>query len=353
MQLLRDDRHKWVERRRQRQVGDQREGDHGGHRRIPSGERALAHQPCLEVSVRSVRRSAAFGMSVNGIGNGTCADNTCRAGLFAHTAVIVLPPRADSPMAAAGDVDVVHVDAEGAGTNRFGDLQAVGGVGGPDRSGQAVLAVVGDTNRVALVGILQHRQHRTEDLLLGDAHLVGGVGEQRGPDIPTAVVRAVVAADDDACALVDAGADVALHTVLLALGDKGTDVGGLIGRITDLQARHHLRERVDHLVVAAFTNQDPGLQHTPLPVVHQPGCLQSRDGAVDVRVIENDRCGLAAQLQTHPLELLAADRSNPPPAGGGAGERDLVHAGMPHQVLAGVPAARNGSRRSAPGSASA
>src|SRR5258705_10150991 len=225
----------------------------------------------------------------------------------------------------AGDVDVVHVDAEGARANRFGDLQAVGGVGGPDRSGQAVLAVVGDANRVALVGILQHRQHRTEDLLAGDAHLVGGVGEQRWPDIPTAVVRAVVAADDDACALVEAGADVALHAVLLALGAKGTDVGGLIGRITDLQARHHLRERVDHFVVAAFTNQDPGLQHTPLPVVHQPRCLQSRDGAVDVRIIENDRCGLAAQLQTHPLELLTADLSNPPPASGGAGKRNLVH----------------------------
>jgi hypothetical protein len=150
-----------------------------------------------------------------------------------------------------------------------------------------------------------------------------------GRNIPAAVVRAVVAADDDACALVEAGADVALHAVLLALGDKGTDVGGFIGGITDLQARHHLRERVDHLVVAAFANQDPGLQHTALPVVHQPGRLQSRDGAVDVGVIEDDRRGLAAQLQADPLELLAADRRDPPPAGCETGERDLVHAGMP------------------------
>src|SRR5258705_2058723 len=182
----------------------------------------------------------------------------------------------------AGDVDVVHVDAEGAGTNRFGDLQAVGGVGGPDRSGQAVLAVVGDTNRVALVAILQHGQHRTEDLLLGDAHLVGGVGEQRGPDIPTAVVRAVVAADDDACTLVEAGADVALHAVLLALGDKGTDVGGFIGGSNDLQAPPHLREGLDHPRAAAVPKHESGLQQTTPPRVQQPPRPSILDAAVAV-----------------------------------------------------------------------
>ena len=51
VQLLGDDRHQRVERRGQRQVGDQRERDHGGHRRIAPGEGTLAHQR-QPVSVR-------------------------------------------------------------------------------------------------------------------------------------------------------------------------------------------------------------------------------------------------------------------------------------------------------------
>src|SRR5258708_16240974 len=54
----------------------------------------------------------------------------------------------------AGDVDVVHVDAEGAGTNRFGDLQAVGGVRGPGPSAQALLAFLDHAHRVAPVAPL-------------------------------------------------------------------------------------------------------------------------------------------------------------------------------------------------------
>ena len=67
VQLLRDDRHQRVERRGQRQVRDQREHDHGGDRRIPSGEWALAHQCCPSVSVI-------------GFGQGTCGSNFVGSG---------------------------------------------------------------------------------------------------------------------------------------------------------------------------------------------------------------------------------------------------------------------------------
>ena len=76
MQLLGDDRHQRIERRGQREVGDQRERDHRGHRRIPPGKGALAHQPGPSVTVGTVRRHrAAAGQLVNGFGAGTCACN--------------------------------------------------------------------------------------------------------------------------------------------------------------------------------------------------------------------------------------------------------------------------------------
>ena len=90
------------------------------------------------------------------------------------------------PPNGTADVERVHVDAVGAGAHARGDFEAVRDVGGPHRSGQAVVAVVGDADRVALVAVGQHGQHRAEDFLARDAHVVGGVGEQRRLHVPAA-----------------------------------------------------------------------------------------------------------------------------------------------------------------------
>ena len=50
-----------------------------------------------------------------------------------------------------GGVERVHVDAVGARSDLGGDLQAVSDVGGPHRTGQPVVGVVGDADRVGLV----------------------------------------------------------------------------------------------------------------------------------------------------------------------------------------------------------
>ena len=46
--------------------------------------------------------------------------------------------------------------------------------------------------------------------------------------------RIVRAAEHDSGAFVDPGLNVGLHAILLTLCDKRSDVGGLVGRVTDL-----------------------------------------------------------------------------------------------------------------------
>ena len=160
-----------------------------------------------------------------------------------------------------------------------------------------------------------------------------------GTHVPALVVRRVLAAEDHPGALFDSGSDVVLHPGLLALSDQRADVGRLVGGIADLQARHHVGQRVDNLIAAPLADQDAGLSYAGLPVVHQACGLQFPDRLTDVGVVENDRRRLAAELEAHPLELLTAQRGDAASDRTGPGERHLVHTGMAHQRLAHIGAA--------------
>src|SRR6478752_5171577 len=102
----------------------------------------------------------------------------------------------------ATGVERVHVDAVGARADLGRDLQPVGDIVGPHRTGQPVIAVV---------------------------------GEQRGLDVPATFARFVRAAQHDSRASVDTRVDVAMHAILLALRDERADVRRLVGRIANLQ----------------------------------------------------------------------------------------------------------------------
>ena len=89
------------------------------------------------------------------------------------------------PAERAAELEHEAVDGVGAGAHRVGRPRgAACGVGGPHRAGQAVVGVVGDADRVVDVVVGDHRQHRAEDLLLGDRHLVVDVDEDGRLDVP-------------------------------------------------------------------------------------------------------------------------------------------------------------------------
>ena len=141
---------------------------------------------------------------------------------------------------------------------------------------------------------------------------------------PTVTLRALFLAERD----------VLLDALLLALRDERTDLGRGVGRVADREAADHRRDRVDDLVVTAPAGEDAGLRDARLAVVHERRHLQALDRGREVGVVEDDRRRLAAELEAHALQLLAADGRDAPARRGRTGERDLVDAGVAHEVLA-------------------
>src|SRR5262249_16633117 len=80
----------------------------------------------------------------------------------------------------APGVEGVPVDSVCAGADLLRDLDAARHIGGPYAAGQPIHRVVGDRDRIVLGVIRDDAQHRPEDLLLRDRHLVVDVSEHCG-----------------------------------------------------------------------------------------------------------------------------------------------------------------------------
>src|ERR1700742_3007972 len=131
--------------------------------------------------------------------------------LASHTAFLVPAERG------VGTVGCTTVDTHEAGLDPAGHRQRTLKGTRKHVAGQPVHAVVGDPDRVLFVVERNDRQHRPEDLLLGDGHLVVDVDEKRWPNVISLVETGfgAGAADQRRGALVDTLLDVARHPVVL------------------------------------------------------------------------------------------------------------------------------------------
>src|ERR1700731_755409 len=122
----------------------------------------------------------------------------------------------------------LQVDVAGAdpAANLAGGLDGVGG----DIARQTIGRVVGDPDRVFLVLGTHDHEHRPEDFLTRDGHVLGDVGEDGRANIQALVdaFRQTGTAGDQGGAFLDALLDQALDLVPLAAVDDGTD-GGAFG----------------------------------------------------------------------------------------------------------------------------
>src|SRR4051794_34765850 len=98
------------------------------------------------------------------------------AELASVTGLLVPTKRSHRVEAAAVDLDLT-------GAHPLRERERLLLIACPHRTGEAVVRVVRDAQRVVLVVVRDDRQDRTEDLLLRDGHVRRHVGEDRGPHV--------------------------------------------------------------------------------------------------------------------------------------------------------------------------
>src|SRR5690606_12593426 len=156
-----------------------------------------------------------------------------------HGVQRLVPAEAGLLVAAEGRGDVAGVEAvdpDDAGPQRAGRPVRLGDVAGPHRGGQAVDGVVADPDRLVDVLHADGREHRPEDLFLGDLHPIVDVVEDGRLYVETALVGVrPLAAHPQRRALRLAGLDVTEHALHLRLVDDRPHPGLRVQRIAGLE----------------------------------------------------------------------------------------------------------------------
>ena len=229
------------------------------------------------------------------------------AELATDPGLLVAPERRDRVERAAVDVDL-------AGAHLLRKRDGLVLVAGPHRAGEAVPGVVGDLERLVLVGVLDDRQHRAEDLLLRDRHVGGDIGEDGGAHEVALLVRSLGAADDDASALVDALLDVADDALSLRPRHQRAEPRRLVERITGRVRRRTLRCQLDGTVVLRLVHEHPRPRGAGLTGVDEAVGEPDLHGLLEVRVGKNHVRALATELERDLLHGRSRELRHPRPA---------------------------------------
>src|SRR3984957_8819989 len=140
---------------------------------------------------------------------------------------------------------VVAIDVHHAGAQRARSAMRSGEVARPDRRGQTITGVVGDSKRLLQIAEAQGGQHRPEDLFARDAHLWFNAIEYGRLDVAAAAVPAhALAAKRQARALLAARGDVGERPACLYLVNNRAQRGLRIERVA---GRHAAADAADLL----------------------------------------------------------------------------------------------------------
>src|SRR3984957_16570684 len=102
------------------------------------------------------------------------------------------------------------------------DLDGLFFAAGPHAAREPVRRIIGDRDGLFFCVVGDDGEDRTEDLLLGDRHVVAHVREDRGSDVVTLLqsLRRLDATAEEPRALVDALRDVVANPLLLGRADE-------------------------------------------------------------------------------------------------------------------------------------
>src|SRR6266540_7172172 len=161
-----------------------------------------------------------------------------QVGLEPVPAALAAEPRLLVAAERRGGIEaVVGVGPDHARAQALRHPEDAGALVRPHARGQPVRRVVGLLDRLLRRPEREHREHRPEDLLLGDAIALGNLGEDRRGE-PVALLGQPAGRLIDLCPLLLAGLDQLLDLLELLAGVDGPDVGVLVERISDTQRAH-------------------------------------------------------------------------------------------------------------------
>src|SRR5262249_28279932 len=144
------------------------------------------------------------------------------------------------------------VDPHRAGTDRAGELVGLADVARPHATAQTEGRGVAALDHFFDVGERDGRDHRPEDLLLGDAHVVAHIGEhRRRHEVALAVIAVgqLLAAAQSPRAFLAADAEIRSDAVELFGRYQRADLGLRVGTVADLERLAELRDATSKLLV--------------------------------------------------------------------------------------------------------
>src|SRR3954447_24362598 len=246
---------------------------------------------------------------------------------------VLLQPLGPALAAVAGLLDAAErrpgvgdhalVEADHAGVELLDHAERAVDVLRVDVGDEAVLGVVGDGDRLVLVGEAADRCDRSEDLLAQELGVVRDVREHRRL-VEVAGAVELVAADDDLRALADRVLDEARDLAALIVVDERADLHVGLGAAADLHLADLRAELLGEVAGDRARDVEAVRRRARLAAVAHLRDERALDGGVEVGVLEDEERRVAAELHRDAQDLLGrllderlADRRR-------AGERELA-----------------------------
>ena len=171
--------------------------------------------------------------------------------------------------------------------------------GREDARGQSELGVVGHGQRFVVVGDLDHRGDRTEDLFDVDRVARLRARDERGSEEIPVRVRVDELTAGDLPAFGSGLGDVIEVLVELGLGDHGSDGDAFGAGVSDGQGRHLLLEQADEFVVDIGSDDEAGGRGAALAGGEEGSVDRGLGGRFEIGVAEHDERVLPAHLALH------------------------------------------------------
>ena len=270
------------------------------------------------------------------------AQGTGRAGLglrlvgdpvLGQAFAAALAAKAAFPVSAETRGGVEHVgriDPDDASLDASGDLKRAIDVLRPDGRREAVAGVVGEGDRFIRRAKGRGDQHRAEDFFAREHGGRVDAGDQ-GRRVEAASIGQGIVGAKEFEPLLLALAHEPTDPLELNGRDDRADVGRLVERIANCRVRHAGAQLGVESVGGAFRDQEPRACAAHLPLIEPDRVDHALDGAVQIRILEHDERGLAAEFERQLLACAGRRFANRPADLGRTREGDLVHARMRDQ----------------------